>query len=822
MERVTFLPQSLQTHRLVLSTRTIMKKLYLLLIVLGFVASGFAQTLNGTILDASSKGIPFASVVLLKADKSIAKTTVADDQGRYLFDKIEAGNYALAAFSIGFAKYESQVFELKANQLQNLVLQETATQLNEVQVATKRPFVEQQLDRTVVNVANSIVGSGSTALEVLTKAPNVTVDFQKEQIELRGKEGTIVMIDGKQSYLSGSDLVAMLRGMSSDNIDKIEIITNPSAKYDAAGNSGIINIKLKKNMALGANGLLSLGSGAGVHYRARAGLQLNHRTEKLNLFANYSGNKGRNFFELDLFRNQPDGNQRNLVKEFTHLVFDDEGHNFKTGLDYSPTQRTMIGLVWTGFCNKHQQNGKADFDARRSEGSPAYLQTNTYKTQSEPSRNQLINLNFQHNFQQNGQLSVDLDYGKFNKDFNNNLTTQTLLSTGDAERPVPNLSNHAQTQVLIKTAKVDYNRTLSKRWKFETGVKIADVQTTNHIALKTGENSTSMQLDTMLSGDFSYAERVSAAYVNFSGTILKTTIQVGLRAENTHSVASLSAPKQERVRGYLDWFPSLFISKPLSKQQTLILSYSHRINRPNYQYLNPIKSYINLFTYSQGNIDQMPEYTHAFELRYVMKSGFSSALSANYIKGFVMPVNSVIEGNKLRRLYQNIGNVNGYALTLNQPLTIAKQWQMQVTMTGFYDTFDYEYEGTNWAPRNVSARLSINNGFTFGKGWIAELNGWVNSPSVKAIQKSTWLSMMDLGLQKSIASQAKLKLSVQNVFFNLLDNNTITTSNSFQSARVNMDSRVAMLNFTYSFGNQKIKASRQRRTGAEDESRRVK
>ncbi len=781
----------------------------------------FAQTLKGTIQDASSKGIPFASVSLLKSDKSIAKTTVADEQGHYFFEKIAVGNYALAAFSVGFANYESQVFELKSNQFQNLVLQEMTTQLAEIQVVSKRPFVEQQLDRTVVNVANSIVGSGSTALEVLTKAPNVTVDFQKEQIELRGKEGTIVMIDGKQTYLSGSDLVAMLRGMSSDNIDKIEIITNPSAKYDAAGNSGIINIKLKKNTALGTNGLLSLGGGSGVHYRTRAGLQLNHRTEKLNLFANYSGNKGQNFFELDLFRNQPDGNQRNLVKEFTHLIFDDEGHNFKAGLDFSPNKNTIIGIVWTGFWNKHKQDGEASFDAKRSETSPMYLQTNTHKTQSEPSKNQLVNVNFQHNFKNNSELSVDLDYGKFNKDFDNNLLTQTLILTGDATRPVPILNNNAQTEVLIKTAKADYNVALSKVWKLETGIKIANVETTNQIVLKTGETASNLVLDPALSSDFKYTENVTAAYLNFSGSIKKLTVQAGLRAENTHSVATLSVPKQERVRDYLNWFPSLFISKPLSDKQTLIFSYSHRINRPNYQYLNPAKSFINLFTFSQGNIDQIPQYTHALELRYALKNGFSASLSVNYIKDFVMPVNSVIEGNKLRRLYQNIGNVNGYSLTLNQPITITKQWQMQAMMTGFYDTFDYEYEGSNWTPHNLSARLSINNGFSFGKGWTAELNGWVNSPTVKAVQKSTWLGMVDLGLQKAVSPQAKLKLSVQNVFFNLLDNNTIVTPNSFQSAIVNMDSRVAMLNFSYAFGNQKVKASRQRRTGAEEESRRA-
>ncbi|MFN8355526.1 MAG: outer membrane beta-barrel family protein [Spirosomataceae bacterium] len=781
----------------------------------------FAQhTLKGSIKSPSGEGLAYVSVGLLKSDSTIAKGTSTDAAGEFVFENVKTGQYRLVASGVGYEKAYSPIFQA-SDKVPTLVLQESSTNLNEVQVKAKQAFIEQQIDRTVMNVANSIVGSGSTALEVLAKAPNVTVDFQNEAIQLRGKEGTIVMIDGKQTYLSGSDLVAMLRGMSSDNIDKIEIITNPSAKYDAAGNSGIINIRLKKNTALGTNGLLSLGGGSGVHYRSRAGLQLNHRTEKLNLFANYSGNKGKNYFELDLFRNQPDNNQRNLVKEFTHLIFDDEGHNFKTGLDYSPTKNTIIGVVWTGFWNKHSQDGEASFDARRSESSPVYLQTNTHKTLHEPSTNQLINLNFQQNFKNNSQLSVDLDYGKFNKDFDNNLNTQTLILSGDAIRPIPYLNNFAQTEVLIKTAKTDYTTALSKNWKLETGIKVADVQTTNQITLKTGENESNMVLDPTLSSHFKYTETVTAAYINFSGSINKLTVQAGLRAENTHSVATLSTPQQKRVRDYLNWFPSVFISKPLNDKQTLIFSYSHRINRPNYQYLNPAKSFINLFTYSQGNIDQIPQYTHAFELRYALKSGFSASLSANYIKDFVMPVNSVIEGNKLRRLYQNIGNVNGYALTFNQPITLSKQWQIQATATGFYDTFDYEYEGSTWTPQNLSARLSINNGFTFGKGWTAELNGWINSPSVKAVEKTTWLSMVDVGIQKSIAAQAKLKLSVQNVFFTPLSKNTIETPNSFQSVIFQMDSRVAMLNFNYSFGNQNIKASRQRRTGAEEESRRA-
>lgn len=791
----------------------------LVLFVFLFPFWGLSQTLKGNVQNPQGGGLPFVSVGLLNRDSSVVKATATDAQGQFVFEKIKAGSYLLTATAIGYQKGYSAVFEANGS-VSVLVLQETSTQLKEVQVVTKRPFVEQQLDRTVVNVANSIVGSGSTALEVLTKAPGVTVDFQRELIELRGKEGVVVQLDGKQSYLSGADLVNMLRAMSSDNIDKIEIISNPSAKFDAAGNAGIINIRLKKNVNFGTNGLLSLGAGSGQHYRTRGGLQLNHRTEKWNIFGNYSANKGGNFWDLALERDQPDGSLRNYIDQHTHLVFDEFGQNAKVGLDYSPGKNTTIGAVWTGFWTNHDEDGYADFAARRTPSEAIYLQTNTQKVFYNNSQNQLVNFNFQHNFKNKGQLSADVDWGLFRRANKNNLITTALILTQNAQKPIENLINETSTAIDIRTFKADYSAALSKIWKMEAGLKHAYVNSINDITLQTGDKG-KLVLDPNLSSHFEYRERVNAGYVNLSGKIKNADIQAGLRAEHTHSVGSLSVPNQTKTRDYLNWFPSFFISKPISAKQTLLFSYSYRIDRPNYQKLNSARGFVDLYAYSQGNIDLVPQYTHAIELRYALKSGFFASLAANYITDLTFDLNYVVEGNKVVRLTQNMGNSQGYVVTVGLPITVAKAWQAQASLLGFYNQFQFEYEGKNWNAKNVAARLNFNNGFVLGHGWTAELNGWVNSPRVNTIMEIPWLSNVDAGVQKSVSQKMKLKLSLQNVFFTPVVKTTYRGVNSFQTDHLQMDTRILLLNLTYAFGNQKVKAARQRKTGAEDESRRA-
>ncbi len=796
---------------------------FLFLTLLGTQIAFSQNKISGTVADANGKALPFVTVGLLKTDSTVVKATATDQNGHFEMNKVITNHYILKASYVGFNTYFSKAIEIASEniELPIIVLSENSTTLNEVAVATKKAVFEQLIDRSVMNVANSIVGSGTNALELLAKVPGIIVDFQNEAIQMNGKEGTMVMINGRQTYLSGSDLVTMLRGMASNDIEKIETITNPSAKYDAAGNSGLINIVLKKNLALGTNGQLMLAGGSGQHYRSQAGLQLNNRSEKLNLFGSYNLNKGGNFFDLLLYREQPDNQLRNYIDQQTHLAFDVMGHNAKAGLDYTLGKNTTIGAVWTGLWNSQFEDGFANFEARRNLNLPIYLQTKTHKTFDIASKSQLFNLNFQHNFKNKNGLNIDLDYGQFGKNSINILNTQTPIFDANNTKPVAFLNNSLNSKVNVNTFKLDYNHAINANWKLETGLKYAQVKTKAEVELKKGETPNSLQLDPNLSSLFTYTEQVSAAYASVFGKINKVSIQAGIRTEYTHSLAELSVPSTTKGRKYLNWFPSVFISKPLTDKQTLIISYSHRINRPNYQNLNPARGFIDLFAYSEGNIEQTPQYTHALELRYALKNGFFASIAANYIKDLAMPVMSVFEGNKINRVFKNIGNANSYALTASQPFSISKKWQMQTTLVAYYDEFDYSYEGVKWHVINASSRLNLSNGFTLGKGWTAELNGWLSSPTVRVIQKSPWLSSVDAGIQKSVSAKTKLKLNVQNIFFTPLGKNRIETKNSLQTGTFQMDSRVVMLNITHNLGSDKVKATRQRKSGAEDEAKRA-
>jgi hypothetical protein len=816
-----------------------MKPLYTILIGLisltwpGLTATaqrGPAQTtFTGAVQEGAGKPVPFATVALLNArDSSVVKGTASDQQGQYAFERVGAGRYLVRASVVGYKKTYSLpiIADNESVSIPTLTLTDETGQLNTVQVTAKKPFVEQQIDRMVVNVAGSIVGSGSTALEVLEKSPGVTVDYQNERLQLRGKDGVIVQIDGRQSYLSQQDVIALLRSMSSDNIATIELITNPGARYDAAGNSGIINIRLKKNSALGTNGTVSVAGGSGRYDRERGSLQLNHRTQKLNLFGNYSLNRGGNYWDFRLIRDQPDpgptdATRRNFVDQYTHLKFRDLGQNAKAGLDFSPTKNTTIGVVWTGFWSSHRENGPAGASLRRTETGPVYLQTQTDKTQDQFSQNQVGNVNFQHLFgEKKGQLTADFDLGHFSRAFSNNLLTQTLIAVGDVTPPVAALLITQPSTVDIVTAKADYTRPLANGWKLETGLKTAFVRTDNDLHLSSGPAG-ALQPDPAFSNRFQYTERVNAGYGSVSGKRGKTDIQAGLRAEHTHSEGNSLTLNQVVVRDYLKLFPSLFVSRPLGPNQTLTLSYSYRIDRPNYQNLNPARSYVDPFAYSQGNAYLKPQFTHATEAKLGFTTGLFVSLGANYTTDLMFFTIHAVEGSKSYVTTENLGQSQGYTLTLSWPVTVMKGWQLQTNVLGYYNRFQYDYEGTLLQIKNIAGRLNANNAFTLGRGWTAEFNGWVSTPAVNGIWTTPWLGAMDAGVQKTVSSALKLKFSLQDVFHTNYFRPSVNTPTGRQTGALTFDTRVALLNLTYAFGNQQVKAARQRKIGSEEENRRV-
>ncbi|RYF65849.1 MAG: TonB-dependent receptor, partial [Cytophagaceae bacterium] len=627
--------------------------------------------------------------------------------------------------------------------------------------------------------------------------------------------------------------VNLLKNMPSDNVEKIELITNPGAQYDAAGNAGIINIRLKKNNNVGTNGSASLTGGSGRYDRERASLQLNHRESNVNLFGSYSLNRGGSYWNFITDRSQPaqgdgtgasaDLTKRTYADQYTILVNRDLGHNAKVGVDFMPSKNTTIGVAWTAFWTNNSQQGPAEAQFRRGIDQPIYLQTYTDKTQATNAGNQLVNVNFQHTLGakggegRNGQINADLDMGHYRRDFSNTLLTTTTISETTTANAIAALDNRMPTTVDVLSAKVDYTRTLPNKWKLDMGVKRASVKTDNEVTVKTGTPE-NLNVAPEQSNHFQYTEQVTAGYVSLSGKLgAQTDMQVGLRAENTHSEGNSLTLRSIVERNYLNFFPSLFLSRIIAKDQTLTLSYSYRIDRPNYQNLNPARSYGDPYAYSQGEPYLRPQYTHSMELKHAYKGKLFTSLGASFTNDLVFIVAYPLDGNKIYYIVQNIGRSQSYNLTASYPITIMKGWTMQTTLIGLYSQFDYMYQDSQLTLGQVSGRLNAASALVLGKGWTAEFNGRVSTPGVSAVWSAPWLGSIDAGIQKTVNAKLKVKLSGQDLLHTNRTIATMITPTNTQHVRINLDTRLFLLNLSYTFGNDKLKAARQRRTAAEEE-----
>ena len=333
-----------------------------MLTVFGLTASAFtasAQTaITGKVKGAVSsnqKPAESASVSLLKAkDSSVVKLAVSDKSGQFEIDNIKAGKYLLSAQLLGHVKYYGQPFDITtADQVYTspaIDLKVASKELAGVTVVSQKPLIEQKIDRTVVNVEASVSNTGSNAMEVLEKSPGISVD-KDGNISLKGKQGVQVFVDGRPTYLSGQDLANMLRNMQSSQLDQLEIMTNPPAKYDASGNSGIINIKTKKNKQVGYNGSVTVGYGQGVYPKTNESVNMNYRAGKVNVFGNGSYAYRERFQQLEIQRKFIDGVSKNVLSNFdqqNNLRNNDESYSGKIGLDYFASKKTTLGIVLNG------------------------------------------------------------------------------------------------------------------------------------------------------------------------------------------------------------------------------------------------------------------------------------------------------------------------------------------------------------------------------------------------------------------------------------------------------------------------------------------
>ncbi|HRI21841.1 MAG TPA: TonB-dependent receptor, partial [Panacibacter sp.] len=461
-----------------------MKKIFKILVAFGLSAIVFSSkaqsfkvtNVNG-IVTAAQKPVESATVLLLRSkDSSSLETIITGNDGKFGFQQTGNGSYLVSVQLIGFLPYYSEVFELSdANpfyEIKPVSLVASDKQLNAVTVVSKKPFIEQKLDRTIVNVDASPTNAGLTALDILEKSPGVTVD-KDGNVSLKGKQGVLILVDGKQTYLSGADLANLLKNTSSANLEQIEIMTNPPAKYDAAGNSGIINIKTKKNKTKGFNGSVTIGAGMGIKPKANESINLNYRTGKVNMFGNYSYNYNEGMQSLDLTRNFRDQQTDELLSAFlqhTDMLPKNQTHNYKAGLDYNLSKKTTIGIVFKGYTNPslfNSTNTTNIFNAGNQ------LQSVTLSKSKSDDRwnNAAANFNLRHVFDTTGtELTGDFDYIHYNSASSQLFNNYFFNENGGKMQPDETLRGNLPGAINIYSGKFDFTHPFKGDIKFEAGI----------------------------------------------------------------------------------------------------------------------------------------------------------------------------------------------------------------------------------------------------------------------------------------------------------------------------------------------------------------
>lgn len=813
-----------------------MKNFFLLAAALISIITQAQQTsVKITVKNEKHSAIENATVELLQSkDSSIVKAAFSDNTGLAILENIKFGEYLLRVSYINYATNFSSIIILSQLQPEDsatvITLQLQAKQLETVTVTAKKPFIQKLSDRIVVNVDNSIVSAGSSAMEVLERSPGVNVD-QNDNISLRGRSGVIIMIDGKPTAMAGADLANYLKGLPAAAIDKIDLITNPSSKYDAAGNSGIIDIRMKKDQRFGTNGTLTAGYGQGVYPKTNAGTTFNYRNKKINIFGNYnySYRIGLNHLLLDrnFYSDQGEFNGQDLKDNYSKLKIG--AHNTRIGFDFFPGKNTVIGFVTNGNFNQFKRTNDNNSEVINNQKQ----KISTFATQAankDRVKNVVSNINLRHKFDSAGkEITADVDYGFFNSNSISTIATQYYKLDGSPLQPDYILDGDQTGRLKLFTIKSDYSNPLKQNAKLETGFKISFVSADNDAKFWDISNGIP-QNDINKTNRFYYKENNNAAYVNFNKDFKTFDLQIGLRGEQTNV-------NTRQVKGNIQWdssyfqlFPSVFFNYKLAAEKTWGVSISRRIGRPGYSQLNPFLFLIDVTTYSTGQPGLLPQLTWSYELSYTVKSlNFTLAYSRTKnnhnvaIARFkdVFP-NIPSDDNVTVQIPLNLTASDYFGISVAAPIRINNWWNMVNNGNVFYEKFNGTLGVTRLNAGKPAANIQTNNTFTFKKGWTAELNASLNTGGQYGFMVGEPQWALSTGVQKILLKgKGTVRLNITDVFWTNLPKAVITYTNYIEKWHAYRESRVANLTFTYRFGSNKVQQARRRVTGSEEERQRA-
>jgi iron complex outermembrane receptor protein len=802
-----------------------MRKLLLFFCISLFSMSLKAQQISGVAQDDQGKPLSGASIALKKAkDSSVVKLDVSNSTGKYTFTGIAGGNYFINISHVGFAPKNSVVFDVTESGVTSapaILLTKASSNLKEYVVTAQKPFVEVKADKIVMNVEGSINAVGQDALELLRKSPGVTVD-KDNNLSVSGKNGVQVYIDGRPTPLSGADLAEYLKTIQSSSIESIEIISNPSAKYDAAGNAGIINIKLKKNKSFGTNGSLNAGYNVGTYSKYNGGFSLNHRDKNINVFGNYSYTHTPSEFRINLHRELLDTlfDQKSIIRNTTN------SHNFKAGMDYFVNKKVTVGMIVSGTLSDNTTNtdGRTSISYIPTGVVDRILVANNTSTGRRDNGN--LNLNYRYADTSGHEWTMDGDYGIYR--IKSNQLQPNVYFDPNGNFLYSNVYNMlAPSDIDIYSFKTDYEQNF-KKGRLGLGAKTSYVTSGNNFGqYDVPAPPVNKVFDTVHSNNFDYKENINAVYANYNRPFKGWTVQAGLRVENTNSKGKTTGytvgSDSSFNRNYTDFFPSGAVTYNKNPMKQWTLNYSRRIDRPAYQDLNPFEFKLDEYTYQKGNTQLRPQYTNSVGLTYMYKYKLTTTLNYSHVKDMFSQIVDTTGKSKSFITKKNLATQDITSLNISYPFQY--RWYSVFANVNTY----YSLYKANFGPgRTVNVDVFATNVYAqqsvkFGKGWTGEVSGFYTSPSIwGGTFKTQALWSVDGGISKTVLhNNGTLKASVSDIFNTLHWTATSDFAGQVIKASGGWESRQFKLYFTYRFGSTAVKAARQRKTGDEDESKRV-
>ena len=800
-------------------------------IILSIVTSAFSlgqSTINGQIKE-NDNPVSFANVLLLNpTDSSLVKGAVTDSEGNFKIEIRKAGNYMVKTTSIGY-KTEFSTIQVSSNDknidLGTLVMEENTHQLDEVVINAKKPMFEQKIDRTVMNVQSSITASSGSALDILEKAPGVTIDRANNALSMGGKQGVRIMINGKMSRMPLPAVVQMLDGINAENVGSVELITTPPAKYEAEGNAGIINIVLKQTTDEGTNGSISVFAGYGIEEKTGGNLNFNHRNKKINIFGNYSYRLNNTKGLIENHRTLVDLNgEETTTTTFSHRDPSTYTHNGRLGLDYQINDRTIIGMNGSIYDNKWEMDAENDITVVIG-GVPSYrIDLDNHEINS--TKYYVGNINFSHDFNNTNNLSIEFDYIKYDSD---NPTDYTQIANdingnnsilGNRE-----IKSSKVTPLSTWVPRLDYSININNNISFEAGLKGAFNTLENDVNVTYIENGVSTT-DPDLTRNISMTEDIFAGYVSLNFTATSSVkVKAGLRYE--HTITNLDSEVQQNVvyRNFGNFFPSIFINKTINDDNSWVLSYSRRVTRPTFNDIAPFVIFLDPNSFWTGNESLLPAITDAVKAEYRYKSYLFTlqySRDNDAIARFQPRISA--DGETQLSSAENMNFIDSFSFATSLPFSVTDWWEMQYNLIGTYAITETSHLDTPVRVINANLQINGSNIIKLPKEFTFEISGGYQSPGYWGIMKIKTGIIINLGMEKKLANDnGSIKISFSDMFNERYFQweTIVPEENIDANLRYKFEGQIFNLSYSKNFGNNKLKKLRNKKTSSREELQRI-